>query len=249
MRLEIKERFLKAWEKHFPNNELPLVCFYANELKDVEFPNAPKPHPRGYTCIFSQIAPVRRGRARAFNADNLGCFGANLHLGFDQPHVTDEVRQYVCEVERYKKTSDHLDRHYAHYPIMQAPGKYLVFKRWDILEEHDTPQVVVFFGNPDTMSGLHTLANYDEKTPFGVYAAWGSGCDSLINYPMRELESEQPKSFIGGFDPSGRRCVKPDLLTFSTPWPKFLRMLDNMDESFLVGDDWADVKSRFQSRK
>ena len=27
MKIEIKERFLEAWEKHFPGSELPIACF------------------------------------------------------------------------------------------------------------------------------------------------------------------------------------------------------------------------------
>ena len=33
MKIEIKERFMEAWEKHFPGSELPIAGFYANELK------------------------------------------------------------------------------------------------------------------------------------------------------------------------------------------------------------------------
>ena len=84
MNIEIKERFMKAWEKHFPCSELPIACFYSNELNSVEFPNAPRPNSKGYTCIFSQIAPVRKGRARAFNIENLGCFGPLRSFSTDQ---------------------------------------------------------------------------------------------------------------------------------------------------------------------
>ena len=63
MNLEIKKNFLENWEKYFPGNELPIACYYSNEINNVKFPKAPKPNPRGYTCIFSQIAPVRKGRS------------------------------------------------------------------------------------------------------------------------------------------------------------------------------------------
>ena len=248
MNLEIKKHFLEKWEKHFPGSELPIACYYSNEINNVKFPNAPKSNPRGYTCIFSQIAPVRKGRSRAFNMENLGCFGAFIPLGFDT-RVTEEVKNYFCKVERVKKTYDHVDSMYEHHPPKQAPAKYLVFKRWDTLEEQDDPQVVFFFGNPDVIAGLHTLANFDTMTPYGVIVPFGSGCDSIVSYPMRELESEQPKAVLGALDPSVRICVKPHTLTFSVPWPKFLSMLENMDESFLTADCWSNVKSRFKPRQ
>ncbi len=248
MNIEIKERFMKAWEKYFPNSELPIACFYANELNNVEFPNVPKPNSKGYTCIFSQIAPVRKGRARAFNKENLGCFGSFLPFGF-ATELTEDVKNYVCNVERYKKTFDHVESMYGHHLPKQAPAKYLVFKRWDILEEQDDPQVVFFLGSPDVIAGLHTLANFDTMTPYGVITPFGSGCASIVSFPMRELESDQPKAVLGALDPSVRLCVKPHLLTFSAPWPKLLSMLENMDESFLALNSWSNLKSRFSRGK
>ena len=29
MNIQIKERFLEAWEKYFPGSELPIACYYA----------------------------------------------------------------------------------------------------------------------------------------------------------------------------------------------------------------------------
>ena len=86
MDIEIKERFLEAWEKYFPGSELPIACFYANDLNNVAFPNAPKPNRKGYTCIFAQIAPVRKGRARAFNKENLGALDPSARTRF-KPHL------------------------------------------------------------------------------------------------------------------------------------------------------------------
>ncbi|MBW1788620.1 MAG: DUF169 domain-containing protein [Deltaproteobacteria bacterium] len=249
MNLEIKETFLKKWEQHFPGSELPIACYYADEMKDADFPDAPKPNKKGYTCIFSQLASVRRGKARAFNSENLGCFGAKMNLGFDKSDITDELTDFLINVERYKKTREHVRRLYENNPSLQAQGKYMVFKRWDTLDEGDEPQVVFFFGNPDTVSGLHALANFDTMTPHGVIAPFGSGCGSLLVFPFRELGSKEPKAVISGLDPSMRHCVKAHLLAFSAPWPKFLSMIDNMDESFLIADAWKNLKSRFKPRQ
>jgi len=244
MNIEIRERFQKAWKKYFPDCELPVASFYANELNNVEFPNAPKPNSKGFTCIFSQITPVRKGRSRAFNMKNLGCFGRFLPFGF-VTEITEDVKNYVCNIERVKKSYDHFNSMYKHHPPKKAGGKYLVFKRWDTLEEQDNPQVVFFFGNQDVMSGLHGLANFEAMTPYEVIAPFGTGCDSIIGYPMQELLSDQPKAVLGPLDPSVRINFKPDISTFSAPWPKFLSMLNNMDDCFLATESWAKIKSRF----
>jgi hypothetical protein len=38
--------------------------------------------------------------------------------------------------------------------------------------------------------------------------------------------------------------VPEDVLSLSIPWPKFVRMVDYMDESFLVAKDWQEVRAR-----
>jgi hypothetical protein len=63
---------------------------------------------------------------------------------------------------------------------------------------------------------------------------------------MKELESETPRAVLGLFDPSARVCVKPDLLTFSAPWPKFVTMLENMGRCFLTTELWKTVSKRMK---
>ena len=248
MNIEIKERFMAAWAKHFPNNELPIVCFYSNELNGVKFPDHPKPNKKGYTCIFSQIAPVKQGRSRAFNIENLGCFGSFLPFGFDI-NLSEDVKNYICNIERVKKSYDHVVSMYKHRPPKKAPGEYLVFKRWDTLEAQDNPQVIIFFATPDVIAGLHGLANFDTMTPHGVIVPFCTACDAIVGYPLSEIESKDPKAVLGSMDPSARIYFKPNISTFAAPWPKFLSMLENIDESFINTDGWSKVKSRSQRVK
>ncbi|MGD9212911.1 MAG: DUF169 domain-containing protein [Desulfobacteraceae bacterium] len=245
MDMEIKTRFLEKWEKYFPNNELPLVCYYSDDLNSADFPDAPKPNKRGLTCIFSQLAPVRAGKARAFNQENFGCWGAKGVLGFIPSKADEPTIDFLVNVEKYKEGAEHVKAMFTSNPPVTAPKKYLVFKRWDLLTENDDPQVVIFFCKADVLSGLHGLANYDTMDPHGVIAPFGSGCESIVSYAMKDLKSDTPKAVIGLFDPSTRTCVKPDLLSFSAPWPKFMSMLDHMDDCFLNTFIWENVRKRF----
>jgi hypothetical protein len=134
-------------------------------------------------------------------------------------------------------------------PTFSAPAKYIVFKRWDVLEETDEPQVVIFFAPPDVLSGLYTLANYDEPTNEAVFCPMGAGCGTIVQYPLSECQSDRPRAVLGMFDVSARPGVNPNYLTFSIPMRKFERMVDNMDDSFLVTGSWQKVKDRLhQSR-
>jgi len=50
------------------------------------------------------------------------------------------------------------------------------------------------------------------------------------------------------FDVSARPFVPSDVLTFSAPMNKFNRMIDNMEESFLITSSWQKVQKRIDSK-
>ena len=112
------------------------------------------------------------------------------------------------EGERYKSSPDLVERLMKHYPAFDAPGKYIVFKRWDKVGRGDEPEAAIFFAPPDVLSGLFTLANFDEDDPHGVIAPFASGCASVVQFPYLEARSERPRATLGMFDVSARPCVK-----------------------------------------
>jgi len=114
------------------------------------------------------------------------------------------------------------------------------------MEDIDNPLVIIFFASPDILAGLFTLANFDEPQPNGVIAPFGSGCSTLVDYPYKELQSSAPRAVLGMFDVSARPCVPSNVLTFAVPWPKFISMVDNMKESFLITKSWNKVKGRMK---
>jgi hypothetical protein len=46
------------------------------------------------------------------------------------------------------------------------------------------------------------------------------------------------------FDVSARPCVPAKMLSFAVPWQKLVRMVDQMDESFLITPSWHKVRAR-----
>ncbi|NLV30297.1 MAG: DUF169 domain-containing protein [Acidobacteria bacterium] len=250
MDAKTKALFIRKWEKYFPGSEWPLACFYSDSLCGAEPAPMPRPSDKGYTCVFGQLAAVRAGKPLAFNGENLGCFGAIGTLGFSANAPTREEAAYLVDflvtTEKFYRSAAQVEATMKHNPPLPARGRYLVVKRWDALEKADRPQVVCFFATPDTVSGLHALAGYDSMTPHAVMAPFSSGCDTLIGFAMKELDSAEPRAVLGGFDPSMRSCTKPSVLTFSVPWPKFLTMLDNMDRCFLTTTVWDVIRRRMQ---
>ena len=119
-----------------------------------------------------------------------------------------------------------------------------MFKRFDKLAEGEEPVAVIFFATADVLSGLFTLANYDQEDSHGVRAPMGAGCSSIIYYPLVESRSDSPRCVLGMFDVSARPCVPANMLTFTTPMKRFRQMVANMDESFLITESWKMVRDR-----
>jgi hypothetical protein len=51
------------------------------------------------------------------------------------------------------------------------------------------------------------------------------------------------------FDVSARPCVSSNVLSFAVPWPKYVRMVDNMKYSFLITKSWDKVRMRMKRDK
>ena len=246
MDIELKERFLERWNKYFPKAELPIVFYYSDQPDQAELL---KPS-SDWRCLFADLARVRNGKSIALDAVSIGCAGGKKYLGYDlepRPYFENFLSDGIpgkMEGIRFKKSPELVRIVSKHQPEFSAPGKYIVFKRWDALETNDKPLAVIFFAIPDVLSGLYSLANFDEPDPNSVIAPSGSGCSSIVYFPYHELESDHPRAIIGMFDISARPFAPPAILSFTVPWPKFVRMVQNMDESFLITEQWNQIRIR-----
>jgi uncharacterized protein (DUF169 family) len=246
--MKIKDKFLKLWQKYFDQAELPICFYYSDEIGDTQVVQPPS----GHRCVICELARVRKGESLCFGADSTGCGGGKRYFGFTQEIAPNFEYFLSCgipgklEGERYKKTPQLVREAMKKSPQFRAPARYILFKRWDKLNESDHPKVVIFFAPPDVLSGLFTLANYDEVEPNGVFAPFCAGCASIVQYPYLEGNSNHPRGVLGMFDVSARPCVPQEVLTFAVPMNKFVYMIDNMDESFLITSSWNKVSQRIK---
>ena len=248
MEIKIMEKFLSLWEKYFNGTELPIVFYYTNEPTGVQIV---KPS-QGHRCMMADLVKVRSGESVFFGADSFGCFGGKRYLGFGQD-VMPDFEYFLSygipgklEGERYKKTPELVKEIMKKAPEFDAPGRFIVFKRWDMLEVTDEPEVVIFFARPDVLSGLFTLANYDAGELNAVFSPFSAGCGSIVQYPYLEKESDYPKAVIGMFDVSARPFIPENVLSISIPMNKFSVMIENMEESFLITGSWNKIQKRIK---
>ena len=248
MDMKLKEDFQQKWKKYFNEADLPITFYYTDQVRDAE----PAKKPPGLRCIMADFVKIRKGTSLYFEAGSIGCFGGKRYLGFGDELMPNFEYFLSCgipgklEGERYKKTPELVKELMKKAPIMKAPARFIVFKRWDMLAEYDEPQVVIFFACPDVLSGLFTLANFDQVGPNAVFTPFAAGCGSIVQYPYLEKDSDTPRAVFGMFDVSSRPFVPENLLTFAVPMNKFVQMVENMDESFLITPSWAKVNRRIK---
>jgi len=248
---KLQEEFIRLWKKYFDGAALPIVFYYTDEAKSAHMV---KP-PRGHRCVIADLSKVRNGKSLCFAIDSIGCAGGKRYLGFSHETMPDFEYFLSCgipgklEGERYKKSPELVKEAMKRIPEFRAPARCIVFKPWDMLQEGDEPDVVIFLARPDVLSGLFTLANFNEADPNGVFAPFAAGCGSIVQYPYLEKGTERPRGVLGMFDVSARPWVPEHLLSFSVPMNKFVRMVENMEESFLITPSWARVGKRINPRE
>jgi hypothetical protein len=250
MKPGLKQEFMERWRKYFSGAALPITFFYTDDPGDAQ---PFRISAEGLHCFIGDLSAARQGKVLCFDTKSVACFGGKRYLGFSQNLMPNFEYFLSCgipgklEGERYKKTPELVRELLGSVPAFTAPAKFVVFKRWDILEEKDQPQVVIFFAPPDVLSGLFTLANYDDPTNQAVYCPMGAGCGTIVQYPLVEFQSDHPRAVLGMFDVSARPGVDRSELTLSVPMQKFERMVADMDESFLITPSWDRVKARIGS--
>ena len=246
MDMRRKEEFLDRWRRYFGGAELPIVCWYTD---DEGAADRAKPT-EGHRCFIADLAKIRNGESLRFDVATIGCGGGKRYLGFAQDVPPDFEHFLSCGIPgvvegiRYKKSPGLVKEFETRSPSFTAPGRHIVFKRWDRLGESDDPQVVVFFAPPDVLSGLYTLAGFDEADLNAVVCPFCAGCGSIVKYPFLEREAPRPRAVLGMFDVSARPFVPGSTLSFAVPMKKFAAMIDHMEESFLVTESWKAVRRR-----
>jgi hypothetical protein len=246
MDIQFSEHFVNQWRKYFPGTELPIAYYYTDQVSN-EVARTSQVDDR---CLIGNLKRVRQGFSFVYDVHTPGCSGGKRYSGFSHSLRPNFEYFLSCgipgelEGERYKRDPDLVRQYLLQHPPFEAPGKFLVFKRWDKLASEDAPLAVIFFATGDVLSGLFALANYDFSEPDGVITPMGSGCAAIIGYPIEQSKVDKPRCVLGMFDVSARPHVGGDELTFTIPMPRFIHMVGYMDESFLITKSWEKVRSR-----
>jgi uncharacterized protein (DUF169 family) len=226
--------------------ESPLGVYYTTEK-----PKGITPKTGIHLCMIGFLKNARKkGKTVYFDQEHFGCPGGGYYMGFLESPRPDIEYFLSCgipgklEGERYIKTPELAREYFGKMKPRPAPAPYCVFKPIESFQGEEKPEVVVFFGTPDILSGLFTLTNYALERTDAVYTPFGSGCSTILTYPLKEAEKDQPRAILGMFDVSARPMVEKDVLTLAMPYALFLKLLENVSNSFLKTESWKKVRQR-----
>lgn len=233
--------FLTNYREAFGENaELPIAFWYSDTPLNLS--------PLINGCFFKCFHKVRNGIGLSLNQDVISCGGGRLYTGFGE--MLERIPRFVSIIERYKQTPESVVQYVEGLRIIRREEKYLNFARVDHLDDFSTADGILFFAEPDVLSGLLTWAWYDNHDDDAVTTMFGSGCSQVLAVTMRENREGGRRAFLGGFDPSVRPYLRASELTFTIPITRFKQMLSTMRDSCLYDTNaWKKVKKRITSKE
>lgn len=210
-----------------------------------------------FSCVLGNIWKARRkGTAAWLSHEEVGCMGGGFYTGMYQPflelnvaYVSHGIPGTPMEGEHYI-TPEGMRRFMEDATPPKAPAKYCVIKPLSHFAKDEKPRLIVFFARPEVLVGLNTLTSYATGDPYAVISPFGACCTQIIGWPLVYAAKGEEKAVLGGFDPSARKFMKTDEMTFSVPLSLYRKMLDKMDVSALPRHTWQnDRKKVLRSRR
>ena len=210
-----------------------------------------------FSCVIGLIWRARKlGKPAYFDQTRFGCLGGAFYLGFLKPqlefitHYVSTGIPNVLEGECYLESPEVTRRFFETLDPRPAPAHFCVFKPLSQFTPEENPEVVIFFARGEVIGGLNQLATFVTNDFEAVMSPFGAGCSNIVTWPLKYLEQGRLKAVLGGWDPSDRKFLKPDEITFAVPWEMFARMVTRYRDSFLTRPTWALVRKKIElSRK
>nr|WP_320114699.1 DUF169 domain-containing protein [uncultured Desulfuromonas sp.] len=206
-----------------------------------------------FSCILGNIWKARKKHTAAYiSAEEYGCPGGIFYSAVEKPNVR-FIEHYVTtgfdgtplHGERYLPSPDAMRKFLAEVDPREAPAKYCIFKPLSTFTEEEEPEFIIFFARPEVLTGLFTHTMFTTGDVNCVESPFGAACTNIISWPLHYKEQGLEKAVLGGFDPSARKYMKPDELTFTVSFSLYQKMLAALPESmFNVDGEWSTVRKK-----
>jgi uncharacterized protein (DUF169 family) len=206
-----------------------------------------------FSCVMGNIWLARkRHRAAYISANAYGCPGGVFYCSMMKPNLK-FIEHYVTtgypgtpmHGERYLPTPEAMRNFLATVDPRKAPAEYCIFKPLPLFADNEEPEFIIIFARPEVLSGLFTHTAFTTGDVDCVASPFGAACTNLVAWPLYYKEKGIDKAVLGGFDPSARKYMKTDELTFTVPLSLYQKMLAALPESmFTVDGAWKVVRKK-----
>lgn len=205
-----------------------------------------------FSCIMGNVWLARKKKKAAWlSHEECGCMGGGFYAGMYRPYLEMNIH-YVStgipgtpmEGEHYLPSPESMRAFMDDSIPPAAPAKYCILKPLEQFTDAEPPLVVTFFARQEVITGLHSLAGYAAGSHNAVVSPFGAGCTSIIAWPLAYQQRGVECAVLGGFDPSARKFMKTDELSFAMPLSLYRKMLDSMETSALVRHTWEGVRKK-----
>jgi uncharacterized protein (DUF169 family) len=259
----------RTFLEHLGLDEEPFGVYYADTIPEKAF--GPKPGVpisreledqgqvdmqevfKTFSCVIGNIWLARKKHCAAYiSSEQYGCPGGVFYCSMMKPNVR-FIEHYVTtgfegtpiQGERYLPSPESMREFLEKVSPRKAPARYCIFKPLSQFSTGEEPEFIIFFARPEVLSGLFTHTMFTTGDVDSVASPFGAGCTNIISWPLFYKEQGMEKAVLGGFDPSARKYMKPDELTFTVPLSLYQKMLKTLPESmFNVGKDWQVVRKK-----
>jgi hypothetical protein len=109
--------------------------------------------------------------------------------------------------------------------------------------------LVTFFARGEVLAGLCNLAAFVTDDFEIVATPFGAGCSFMVTWPLHYLAQGRPRAVLGCGDPSARKYMKPDEMSFTVPYVLYEAFLARWRDTFLETDTWKVVKKKIVKSK
>ncbi|WP_272699603.1 DUF169 domain-containing protein [Desulfovibrio sp. Fe33] len=208
-----------------------------------------------FSCVMGNIWLARKKHGAAFiSPEEYGCMGGAYYCSMMKPHLR-FIEHYVStgydgspvHGERYMPNPDAMRAFMLKVNPREAPAKYCVFKPLSQFTDDDQPEFVIFFARPEVLTGLFTHTVFTTGDMECVVSPFGAGCTNMVGWPLYYKEQGLEKAVMGGLDPSARKFMKTDEMTFTVSLELYEKMLAALPESmFSVDGAWRQVRKKVE---
>jgi uncharacterized protein (DUF169 family) len=207
------------------------------------------------------LVAASKGRTAYFDRKTFGSPGGGTGLGFGDRYGSFPIDCLLStgnkelaammggagsemeQGERFYKNPAVARKWVNSLPFTDVPAEYVMFKPLEQVAYQDKPKLIVFFVNPDQLSALVVLAEYNRGTNQSITAPFGAACQSIL-FGYAETDKDNPRGIIGFFDISQRKHVDRETLSFTVPYKMFKEMESNIEGSFLETHVWQKLLER-----